>query len=227
MNIELIKQFQFEAAHTTNGRLHGHSYIVEIKCEGECDEVLGWLLDYGEISEQFEPLYQQLDHHTLDDVAGMLESTVPGIEAWLNAHLSIQVPYFHSVRVRIAGDCAFHTRVIEEPDVFGEPPRVRFGFEAAHFLPNVPETHKCRRMHGHSFRVEVAARDLAPLESALRGIYDELDHSCLNKIDGLDNATSEQVARWIWEQLTARGADKLISVTVAETCTARCVYRGL
>ncbi|MDZ4861142.1 MAG: 6-carboxytetrahydropterin synthase [Candidatus Hydrogenedentes bacterium] len=104
-------------------------------------------------------------------------------------------------------------------------PNVHFGFEAAHFLPNVPEAHKCRRMHGHSFRVAVCAEKSNSLEPFLERIHHALDRRCLNRIVGLENATSEHVARWIWEQLEPRGVG-MLSVTVAETCTARCVYRG-
>ncbi len=225
MRVELVKTFQFEAAHARGGRPHGHSYVVEIKCAGECDERLGWLVDYGEITDAFDPLCRALDHRRLEDVEGLSDTSIAGVETWLTRQMTGVVPRFHSVRVHIAGDCAFVAKRVSERDAFGEPPRVRFGFESAHYLPNVPVDHKCRRMHGHSFRVEVAAKRLEALEPVLREVYDALDRRCLNEILGLDNATSEQVARWIWDYARPR-ASGLISVTVAETCTARCVYRG-
>ncbi len=225
MRVELVKVFQFEAAHARGGRLHGHSYAVEIKCVGTCDERFGWLVDYGEISEAFDPVYKALDHRLLDDVEGMVDTSLAGIETWLTGRLKKSVPHFHSTRARIVGDCAFGITRVDGPDLFGEPARLRFGFESAHFLPNVPADHKCRRMHGHSFRVDVAADHLDGLEPKLRTIYDALDRQCLNEIDGLENATSEQVARWIWNAMLHK-SEGLHSVTVAETCTARCVYRG-
>ncbi len=111
-----------------------------------------------------------------------------------------------------------------------------FGFEAAHRLPNVPEGHKCARLHGHSFRVRVTVRgpvgersgwvlDFAELTAAWRPLHDRLDHRYLNEVEGLDNPTSENLARWVWREL--RGAlPGLAAVEVRETCTSGCVYRG-
>ena len=89
-----------------------------------------------------------------------------------------------------------------------------FRFEAAHYLPNVAEGHKCRRMHGHSFRGEVAVRgpidvrvgwliDFADLKRAVDPVVDRLDHYLLNEIEGLENPTSELLAIWIWNQAAA------------------------
>ena len=225
MRVELVKAFQFEAAHAHGGRLHGHSYVVEIKCVGDCDARLGWLVDYGKIADAFDPLYRALDHRRMEDVDGLTDTSLADIEAWLTQRLAGTVPFFHSVRVRIAGDCTFAARRIEERNAFGEADRLRFGFESAHYLPNVPADHKCRRMHGHSFRVDVAAENMDVLGPVLREVYNALDRQCLNEIAGLENATSEQVARWIWEYVHPSDA-RITSVTVAETCSARCVYRG-
>ena len=111
-----------------------------------------------------------------------------------------------------------------------------FTFEAAHRLPNVPEGHKCARLHGHSFRVTVhvsgplEARlgwvaDFADVKEAWRPLFEALDHRYLNEIGGLENPTSEHLARWIWERLAPR-LPGLSGLTVRETCTAGCVYRG-
>ncbi|HEX7155202.1 MAG TPA: 6-carboxytetrahydropterin synthase QueD [Thermoanaerobaculia bacterium] len=111
-----------------------------------------------------------------------------------------------------------------------------FRFEAAHYLPNVPEGHKCRRMHGHSFRGEVAVRgpldphlgwvmDFADLRAATDPIVTMLDHYVLNEIEGLENPTSERLAIWIWEKL-APVVPLLHRVTIEETCTSRCHYEG-
>lgn len=111
-----------------------------------------------------------------------------------------------------------------------------FQLEAAHRLPNVPAGHKCGRMHGHSFRVEVHVRgavgeqtgwvmDFADLKEAFQPLHDLLDHNCLNDIPGLENPTSENLARWIWERMASR-APGLSKVVVQETCMSGCVYRG-
>ena len=111
-----------------------------------------------------------------------------------------------------------------------------FRFEAAHYLPNVPEGHKCRRMHGHSFRGEVVVRgavdkqtgwliDFADLRRAVDPLVTRLDHYLLNEIEGLENPTSERVAIWIWDRL-APLLPQLYCVTVEETCSSRCRYYG-
>lgn len=109
-------------------------------------------------------------------------------------------------------------------------------FEAAHRLPNVPAGHKCSRLHGHSFSVEIHVRaaigeqsgwvmDFADLDSAFRPLYEQLDHNYLNDIPGLENPTSEILAKWIWDRL-APNLPGLSSVVLRETCTSGCIYRG-
>lgn len=111
-----------------------------------------------------------------------------------------------------------------------------FSFEAAHWLPTFPDGHKCRRMHGHSFRVEIiVAGDLDPakgflmdygdIRRAVDPIEKALDHRCLNEIEGLANPTSEMIAAWIWERLKPT-LPLLDEVIVHETCTSRCEFRG-
>ena len=111
-----------------------------------------------------------------------------------------------------------------------------FGFEAAHWLPTFPEGHKCRRMHGHSFRVDVAVEgevpqetgylvDFGDIKAAISPVRERLDHRCLNEIEGLDNPTAEMLAAWIWARLHP-ALPMLAEVTVHETCTTQCVYRG-
>jgi 6-pyruvoyltetrahydropterin/6-carboxytetrahydropterin synthase len=111
-----------------------------------------------------------------------------------------------------------------------------FRFEAAHLLPEVPEGHKCRRLHGHSYKITVEVSgdvdpetgwliDFADLKEAWQPLHDRLDHYYLNEIEGLENPTSEHLARWIWERLKPR-LPLLSRITVHETCTSRCTYRG-
>jgi 6-pyruvoyltetrahydropterin/6-carboxytetrahydropterin synthase len=111
-----------------------------------------------------------------------------------------------------------------------------FRFEAAHLLPYVPSEHKCRRLHGHSFRCEVAVRgevdpklgwfvDYAEISTAFAPLREQLDHNYLNEIPDLQNPTSENIARWIWKRLegTLTG---LVRVTVFETCSSSCTFLG-
>lgn len=114
--------------------------------------------------------------------------------------------------------------------------RKSFQFEAAHLLPHLPRAHKCRRLHGHSFKVEVAVAglcdpklgwlmDYADVSAAFKPIWTRLDHYYLNEIPGLENPTSENLAAWIWRRLKPR-LPLLVEVRVAETCQSQCVYRG-
>jgi 6-pyruvoyltetrahydropterin/6-carboxytetrahydropterin synthase len=111
-----------------------------------------------------------------------------------------------------------------------------FRIEAAHLLPNVPEGHKCRRLHGHSFRIAVHVAgdvdastgwvcDFADLTTAFAPLFDQLDHRYLNEVPGLDNPTSERLAEWVWDRLVDE-LPGLSRVVVHETCTSGCEYRG-
>ena len=99
----------------------------------------------------------------------------------------------------------------------------------------MPEGHKCRRLHGHSYRVEVAIAgevdlrtglliDYAAIGEAFAPLHAALDHRYLNEVDGLENPTSELLARWIWERLAP--VLPLVAVRIHETCTSACLYRG-
>ena len=111
-----------------------------------------------------------------------------------------------------------------------------FRIEAAHRLPHVPAGHKCARLHGHSFRIEIHLRgpvraesgwvaDFADIGAAFAPLFEQLDHHYLNDIAGLDNPTSEILARWIWDRLQP-ALPLLAEVVVHETCTSGCRYRG-
>jgi 6-pyruvoyltetrahydropterin/6-carboxytetrahydropterin synthase len=121
------------------------------------------------------------------------------------------------------------------PDVAVTEIFKEFTFEAAHRLPYVPDGHKCARLHGHSFRAEIHVRgevdpatgwilDFAEIKSAFKPLHAQLDHHYLNEIEGLENPTSENIARWIWEKLKPTLPD-LARVVVRETCTSGCVYQ--
>lgn len=111
-----------------------------------------------------------------------------------------------------------------------------FTLEAAHRLPHVPEGHKCARLHGHSFKVEIHlsgdvetgtgwVMDFSDVKAAFQPLYDQLDHHYLNDIEGLENPTSERLSIWIWDRLKPVLA-QLSEVVVHETCTSGCRYRG-
>jgi len=111
-----------------------------------------------------------------------------------------------------------------------------FRFDAAHLLPELTPGHSCSRMHGHSFRVVVHlegrvadgtgwVRDFGEIKEVCRPVIDQLDHSFLNDIPGLENPTSENLAVWIWNRLKPR-LPELSMVEVSETPSTGCRYRG-
>jgi len=111
-----------------------------------------------------------------------------------------------------------------------------FTLESAHRLPNVPAGHKCARVHGHSFRVEIHVSgpvddhlgwvmDFADVKAAFEPLYRQLDHHYLNDVPGLENPTSENLAKWIWQKLRP-ALPQLSAVVVHETCTSGARYTG-
>ena len=94
----------------------------------------------------------------------------------------------------------------------------------------------CGRLHGHSFRVAIYIegevdphtgwiRDFSEIKAIFKPIYERLDHHYLNEIPGLENPTSEVLARWIWRHVRPE-LTLLSKVVVRETCTSGCVYAG-
>jgi 6-pyruvoyltetrahydropterin/6-carboxytetrahydropterin synthase len=112
-----------------------------------------------------------------------------------------------------------------------------FIFDAAHLLPNVPEGHKCRRLHGHTFRFRIHLKgnvdpytgwlmDFGEIKKIVKPLIDNyLDHYYLNDIEGLSNPTSENLAIWIWKKLKP-DLPLLDKITVLETCNSACIYKG-
>jgi 6-pyruvoyltetrahydropterin/6-carboxytetrahydropterin synthase len=111
-----------------------------------------------------------------------------------------------------------------------------YRFEAAHSLPNVPEDHKCRRIHGHSYHIDIVIEgevdaemgwvmDFADMDRVVSPIIARLDHRYLNELPGLSNPTSELLAGWLWREIVP-GLPLLVELTVSETPASRCSYRG-
>ncbi|MFZ2899068.1 MAG: 6-carboxytetrahydropterin synthase QueD [Saprospiraceae bacterium] len=112
-----------------------------------------------------------------------------------------------------------------------------FTFDAAHYLPNVPDTHKCKNLHGHTYRVRLCIEgpldpvlgwvmDFADIKAAWKPLEQQLDHQVLNNIPGMTNTTAEELAMWIYNQL--KPALPLLSrVELYETPTSGVIYRGV
>lgn len=235
MIVTLYRDFTFEAAHRNcsagaseaNSRLHGHSYRARVKLTGPVDPHLGWLVDFGNIKQICAPVIGALDHRNLNDVEGMTSTSLTDVQRWIATRLCASVPLFTGCEVAISGDTCFKPVVRQPDDPVADIKHVGFGFAAAHFLPQLPQEHKCHRMHGHSFRLTVAGPGSAQEEliRLLGEIYRGVDHRLLNKIAGLENPTSEYLARWFWMQLDGRGY-RPGEILVRETCTTGCIFRG-
>ena len=111
-----------------------------------------------------------------------------------------------------------------------------YRFEAAHHLPKVPEEHKCKRVHGHSYRVSITLEgeidpemgwlmDFAEIDEHVEPVIGKLDHRLLNDVPGLENPTCEVLAGWLWREL-AKGLPVMTELSVSETESSRCIYRG-
>jgi 6-pyruvoyltetrahydropterin/6-carboxytetrahydropterin synthase len=111
-----------------------------------------------------------------------------------------------------------------------------FRFEAAHSLPTFPDGHKCRRLHGHSFRFDVVVEgevdpamgylvDYGDIKRIVDPIVRRLDHYYLNEIEGLSNPTAEVISKWLWDRIKP-DLPLLSKIKVYETCTSSCAYRG-
>ncbi len=127
--------------------------------------------------------------------------------------------------------CQTLTELKNTVEIFKE-----FTFESAHRLPHVPEGHKCGRLHGHSFKVAIHLsgdldphtgwiRDFSEIKAIFKPLYERLDHNYLNDIPGLENPTSEVLAKWIWNELKPL-LPELSAIRIHETCTSGCIYRG-
>ncbi len=232
MKAHLVKELFVEAAHhnprggEAQRRLHGHSYRVALLAAGEPDAEIGWIVDFAELKRLISPIADRLDHALLNGISDLENDTrVSALREWIETQIAPRPAWFEGVRVAITGDLAFAPRRLPANPMEELPERIRFTFEAAQSLPQLHEGHPCRRIHGHSYRIEAAADDLAALEPILAALYDRLDHRCLNEIPELECATVERMCAYIWAWVRERGA-RPTAVVVQETPSSRCVYIG-
>lgn len=108
MSATIFKDFQFEAAHRLPhvptghkcGRLHGHSFMVRLELTGEIDQQTGWIVDFSDISKAFKPLWQQLDHHYLNDIEGLENPTSEIIACWIWHKMKHILPQLSSIMIK-------------------------------------------------------------------------------------------------------------------------------
>ena len=232
MKVHLVKELYVEAAHrnpyggAAQRRLHGHSYRVSILACGTPNAEIGWVVDFAELKQAIGPVAALLDHALLNELPGLERDTrLPALCDWTEAHISPRPAWLEGIRVSIHGDLAFRARRIGADSLEQLPERLGFTFEAAQSLPQLPAGHPCRRIHGHSYRIEAGADDLVALEPVLAALYDRLDHRYLNEVPGLESATVERMCEYIWAWIRDRGIHPA-AVVVQETPSSRCAYFG-
>jgi len=112
----------------------------------------------------------------------------------------------------------------------------KFTFDSAHSLPNVPDGHKCKAVHGHTYQLTIYIEnelvenldwvmDFAVVKSVVKPIIDIVDHKYMNDIEGLENPTCEKIAIWLWDRIKA-GIPSLKKIELNETPTSGVVYKG-
>jgi len=232
VEFHLVKTLVAEAAHKNprggekQQRLHGHSYRIDVLAKGAPDSTVGWIVDFAELKAALNPIYADHDHGYLNELPGFGdEVTVQAVGRWIAERLAPHPHWYAGVRVKIVGDCAFQPVRLPADGFENLPARIRFSFEAAQSLPQLPSDHPCHCIHGHSYFIEVGAENLDSLEPHLESLYDTLDHRYLNDIPGLEASTVEYIAVWIWRFLADAGAQPTV-VAVQETPASRCLYFG-
>jgi 6-pyruvoyltetrahydropterin/6-carboxytetrahydropterin synthase len=207
--------------------LHGHSFLARVRAKesafkssfpGAEVDTLGELLAHVVSPLNYSYLNEHLDVPTDENLARWVHSK---LDSGSIEQFGIQSTLDQGVDLDENG----HAHIWR-----------KFRFEAAHQLPNVPEGHKCGRMHGHGFEVilhvnqhladsDAMGMDFDQLKAHWQPLHEELHHACLNDMPGLENPTSEVIAAWIWQRLEPE-IPGLSWVTVYETVTAGCHYDG-
>ncbi len=112
----------------------------------------------------------------------------------------------------------------------------KFSFDSAHFLPHVPAGHKCKELHGHTYRMTLYFEgeldkklgwviDFADIKAVVSPVLKQVDHKLLNDIEGLENPTCEVIAMWFWNKIRKK-LPQLVEIELWETETAGAVYKG-
>jgi len=228
--LQISKYLYFDSAHRNEhkggkyAQLHGHTFYAEIIAEGSLHPDYGWIVDFSEIKKSIVPIIDMLDHSYLNEITGLeKDATIPAIEKWFWEEIPEKPWWFKGVRIGIIGDLDFKPcKLPAEKDL---PELWCFSFESAQSLPQLPNSHPCHNLHGHSYFVKVGSKDMDNLPSVLRKIYDLLDHRWLNEIPGLEKATSEILTYWIIEKLYEFNHPPDV-VIVQETPSSYCLWRN-
>jgi 6-pyruvoyltetrahydropterin/6-carboxytetrahydropterin synthase len=206
--------------------VHGHSFVAKVRAKltdrwgaFPGDEV-------DKLRSQLVRAIAPLDYRSLNDT--LKQPTDENLTRWLRGCLDI--PGVENIGIQSTGHQGVDLDGADHAHIWR-----RYVLQAAHRLPHVPEGHKCGRMHGHGFEIILHAdQDLASqplgidydhIDALWAPIHAQLDHACLNDIQGLANPTSEMIASWVWDQLKTE-LPELSWVTVYETGQCGANYDG-
>lgn len=205
--------------------LHGHSFRARLRGAPSPDWAAFAGGEVDQLRRHLNAGVQVLDHACLNDHLEAPSDTA--IAHWLRQRLHSQGLQITQVGVQSTQTSGVELDQEGQPHVWR-----RYVLYAAHQLPNVPEGHKCGRMHGHGFEVLLHARqtgadpvDADRLDALWAPLHQLLDHACLNDIPGLHNPTSEVMSGWIWRQLKPL-LPELSWVTVYETASCGASHDG-
>ena len=208
-------------------RLHGHSFLAKVRASLSSENVRFPGAQVGVLEHLLSSAVAPLDYDVLN--AHISIPTDENIARWIREQFT--AAHVDSVGVQSTSNEGVDLDASDRAHIWR-----RYSFEAAHRLPNVPQGHKCGRMHGHGFEVIIhATQDVSKKEMGVdydhidaiwRPIHAELNHACLNDIKGLENPTSELIASWLWKRLKAR-LPQLAWVTVYETASCGAHFDGM
>jgi len=232
MEVRLVKSFSFEAAHshdlpgTEETPVHGHSFRVDAVVSGPVDPRTGWVIDFARIKEAVSPVISLVDHRFLDEIEGLESPSSENVARWIQERVRPPLrPYDTEILVYCREETRPQIESLESDSGLSLPERLGLRFEAAHHLPRTPEGHKCRRLHGHSYRLEVGGAAPEVARPVLEKLFERVDHRNLNEVEGLENPTAEVTCRAFWDWFIQESV-KPECVVLSETCESRCLYFG-
>ncbi len=204
--------------------LHGHRFSLRLRAELPAHWAAFAGAETGSLRDALSACTGPIDYSCLND--HMADPSDENLARWLRATPS--VPGIVSAALDSSPDHGVYLDADAAVHVWR-----RYRFESAHRLPNVPPDHKCGRMHGHSFAVVLHARGETGegvalsdrIDTCWAPLHAAFDHACLNDIAGLENPTSEIIARYVWERLLP-ALPSLTRITVFETASCGAHYDG-
>lgn len=223
---EAARNVQFLPEGHRSRRLHGHSYLAEIRAElpPKWADFPGG--EVAKLTAAIQHCIAPLDYNHLNTIID--HPTDENLARWIRN--KINVPGINSIGIQSTKHEGVDMDVNDHAHIWR-----RYIFQSAHQLPKVPKGHKCGRMHGHGFEVIIHAdQDLGSREIGVdydhidecwKPIHQQLNMACLNDIPGLENPTSEMISKWIWDRLKTN-LPELSWVTVYETASAGAQFDG-